>query len=251
MAAVLALGPNAVLSHRCAAEHHALLRGEARVVDVTVPGTKRRSRGSIRVHRGALDPADVTRFRGIPVTSVARTLLDIAETEPRRVVERACDQAEVLRLFDLTAIEAVLGRAAGRRGLPVLREVLSEHVAGATLTRSELEERFLAICRDAGLPKPAVNAWLALNDGGAEGDFVWRRERLVVEVDGWASHGTRRGFEQDRERDRRLLLAGWQPMRFTWRQLERDPDGCARAVLAMLARRREMLGYGAKKGSDM
>jgi Protein of unknown function (DUF559) len=251
MAAVLALGPTAVLSHRAAAEQLGLLAPKHGRIDVTVPGTARRSRRAIRVHGGTLHPAEITRHQGIPLTSVARTLLDIAETERRRVVERACDQAEVLGLFDLRATCAVLRRANGRRGAPLLRAMLDEHRVGETLTRSELEERFLALCRSSGIPRPRVNAWIALEPDGLEVDFLWPAERLVVEVDGWASHRTRRRFESDRERDQRLQIAGWQPMRFTWRQLEQDADGCARTVRAVLVKRRALVSYGAKNGSDM
>jgi hypothetical protein len=142
----------------------------------------------------------------------------------RRGVERAIDQAEVLRVFDLRAVHEVLSRATGRRGAGVLAAVLAEY-DGPTLTDRELEERFFLLCRDAGIPKPEVNVWIAIDGGIAyKADFLWRAERLVVETDGWGSHGTRRAFEDDRRRDRRLRLAGWDVVRFTWRDVEREPE---------------------------
>jgi very-short-patch-repair endonuclease len=114
----------------------------------------------------------------------------------------------------------------------VLKSVLAEN-GGPTLTEKELEERFLALCRAARLPQPEVNAWITLDDGIAyKIDFMWRAERLAVETDGWRSHGTRQAFENDRRRDRLLSLAGWTVVRFTWRDVEREPD----EVTATLAR---------------
>jgi very-short-patch-repair endonuclease len=156
----------------------------------------------------------------------------------RRGVEAAVDQAEVRRLFDLRAVEDVLSRAAGRRGAGVLRGVLAGYSAPA-ITRSELEERFLALCRDASLPSPDVNAWIALDDGVAhQADFLWRDTMLVVETDGWGAHGTRQAFEHDRRRDRRLTLAGYTVVRFTWRDVLDEPAQVA-ATLARLPARIE------------
>jgi very-short-patch-repair endonuclease len=234
MAAVLAYGPNAVLSHRSAAALHGIRPDHRSKTDITLPRRSARPRPRIDVHRStSLAPADVTTIDGIPCTSLARTLLDLAEVVDRRGVERAIDQAEVLGVFDLHAVEDVLSRATGRHGAGVVRSVLAEY-AGPTLTKKELEERFFALCRAASLPSPAVNAWIAVGGGVAyQVDFLWRAERLVVETDGWGSHRTRQAFENDRRRDRRLLLAGWNVVRFTWRDVEREPDEVT-AVLAAL-----------------
>jgi hypothetical protein len=184
-----------------------------------------------------LEPPDITKVDGIPCTSVARTLLDLADVIPRRGVERAVDQAEVLRLFDLGAVREVLARSNGRRGAGILRAVLAGY-DGPTLTDRELEERFLAICRAAGVPNPEVNSWFQLEDGPVKADFLWRSERLVVETDGWASHGTRQAFENDRRRDRRLRLAGYEVVRFTWRDVLHEAGEVATILARLLERLR-------------
>jgi hypothetical protein len=241
MAAVLACGEGARLSHRSAAALQGLRPDNRPVSDVTVPRGSARSRPGIHVHRSAtLTDADATTCDGIPCTSVARTLLDLAEVVDRRGLERAIEQAEIQRVFDLRAVEDVLARAHGRqggrrRGAALLRAVLAD-LGEPTLTASELEERFLAICRDAGLPTPEVNAWLDIDDEPAiKADFLWRRERLVVETDGFGSHGTRQAFERDRRRDQRLRLAGYAPVRFTRRQIVREPERVGRTTAALCA----------------
>jgi Transcriptional regulator, AbiEi antitoxin/Protein of unknown function (DUF559) len=236
MAAVLAYGPGAVLSHRSAAALHGIRPDNRPKTDVTVPRRSARPRPGIEVHASTtLEPADITTIDGIPCTSLARTLLDLADVIDRRGVEKAVGQAEVRGVFDLRAVEEVLSRATGRHGAGVLRSVLAEY-AGPTLTESQLEERFLALCAAASLPKPEVNAWITLDDGTAyKIDFLWRAERLAVETDGWGSHGTRKAFEDDRRRDRRLRLAGLDVVRFTWWDVEREPD----EVTAMLVALRE------------
>jgi hypothetical protein len=237
MAAVLAFGPRAHLSFRSAGALHGVRPDNRPKADVTVPGRSVKSRPGIDVHASTtLQAADITTIDGIPCTSLARTLLDLAEVVDRQGLERAISQAEVMGIFGLRAVENVLARATGRRGAGVLREVLSKY-EGPTLTDRELEARFLALCRAAGLPTPEVNVWITLDDGIAyEIDFLWRAERLAVETDGWQSHGTRKAFENDRRRDRRLRLAGWDVIRFTWRDVEREPD----EVTAVLVGLREV-----------
>jgi hypothetical protein len=237
MAAVLAHGGAAVLSHRSAAALWGLRRDERRSTDITLPGTGAYRRPGIDVHCSTtLEPRDITTVHGIPCTTVARTLVDLGDVVPRRAVERAVDQAEVLRVFDLRSVEASLARAGPRRGAGVLRAVLAD-LAEPALTDRELEERFLAICRKAPLPSPVVNAWITLNDGVAyKADFLWREERLIVETDGRDVHTTRKAFEHDRLRDQRLALAGYTVVRFTWRQVAGDPQRVAGALRGLLAR---------------
>jgi hypothetical protein len=235
MAAVLACGPGAVLSHRSAAQLWGLRPHRGTHAEVSVPRAAARQLPGIRVHRRArLRPGEVTVVDGVPCTSLALTLLDLAAVIDRRGVERACDQAEVLELFDLRAVRDVLGRRAGQRGAGVLRAVLAEHAIGTTPTWSALEERFLGVCRRAGLPHPEVNAWLVLDGSAHRVDFLWRAARLVVETDGRRVHRTRAAVERDRARDVALFAAGYATVRCTWRQVTQEPGTIVRAVRARL-----------------
>ena len=230
LAAALACGHAAAVSHRSAAAVLDLRRDDRARVDVTTPGRARRQRPGIVTHGGVLDARDVTSVGAIPCTTVARTLVDLAGEVTRRELERACERAEQLRVFDLGELMAALDRAGPRPGVPALRSLLGEGL-GETHTRSELEERFLELCRSAGLPRPQPNARL----GVLEVDFLWSAQRLVVETDGRAVHGTPQAFERDRDRDRRLLLAGYRVVRFTWRQVTGTPEVVAETVRALLA----------------
>jgi very-short-patch-repair endonuclease len=234
MAAVLACGQGAVLSHRSAADLWGLRANSRAAIDVTVARQRGRRRRGIDVHRAdTLVPADITVRDGIPCTTVARTLLDLAEVVNRRQLKAACRQAEVLGLFDLRAIDELLERAHGRRGAKPLRTVVAKLAPEPAFTRSDLELRFLALCKRATLPRPQVNRWVELPDGGDEVDFTWPERKLAVETDGWETHRTRSAFEEDRRRDQRFALAGWRVIRFTWRQILDDP-GEVEAVLHRL-----------------
>ncbi len=238
MAAVLACGPGAVLSHRSAAHLHELRRDASTKIDVTVPSRSHRRHEGIRLHRSlTLIPEDTTTVNGIPCTTVARTILDNAEVLNRRGLERMLDQAEILEIFDLWALQEQLQRNFSRRCARRLRRALDEHVAGATPTWSELEERFLALVRAAALPEPEVNVFIVLDDGepAMRVDFVWRDRRLAVETDGHETHRTRLAFEQDRRRDQRLIVAGWRAVRITWRQLTRAPAQVKQTLRQLLA----------------
>lgn len=169
---------------------------------------------------------EVTVHDRVPVTTVARTMLDLAATFPRRTVERALDQAEVLRVFDLGALHAVVEAHRGRPGAPLLGAVLEQHVVGETVSRSALEEAFLALCACYGIARPRVNTRVA----GLEVDFHWPRRRLVIEVDGFAFHRTRAAFERDRERDAILAAAGIRVLRFSHRQVTLRPVEVAAAL---------------------
>ena len=179
---------------------------------------------------------DVTTVDGIPCTTLARTLVDLGDVVDERAVERAVEQAEVLRLFDLHAIQRAIERAGPRRGAGMLHSVLL-NLDGPTLTQSELEEAFLALCREAALPTPEVNAWMTLPDGSAiKVDFLWRKERLAVETDGHAFHRTRQSRERDTKRDQLLRLAGFEPVRFTGRQVALEQEWVTRTLLALACR---------------
>jgi hypothetical protein len=238
MAAVLACGPGAVLSHRSAAALHELRATDRAAIDVTVPGRTCRKHSGIDLHRSrTLTPADTTEVNRIPCTTVARTQLDLAEVVNRRALERAYDQAEILELFDLRALHDQLARNKGRHAIPYVRAILDDHPSGTTATWSELEERFLALMRSAGAPEPEVNAWVVPDDGepAIRVDFIWRARGLIVETDGHRFHATRRAFETDRRRDQRLTLAGWRVVRVTWGQLTREPARVAELMMALLA----------------
>ncbi len=236
MAAVLACGAGAALSHRSCGAHRGLRPDNRALIDVTAVTRRGRTIDGITAHSGAtLLPGDVEIVDGIPCTTVARTLLDLAEVIDRRGLERAVDRAEILQVFDMRAIDDVLRRANGRRGATTLRTLLSEMQLGTTTTRSDLEEAFLKICRSSQMPPDATNIWIPYPDGGgAEADFLWREPNLIVEVDGRATHTTHHAFEHDRYRDQQLTLLGWRVVRFTWRQVEEAPAAVAATVAALL-----------------
>lgn len=234
MAAVLAAGPAAVLSHRSAAALWRLISDDGRVVEVTVDRDLR-PRTGVHARFTKLRDDELTTVDGVSVTTVARTILDLAAVLPRQRLERAMDEAEVRQLTDATTLPALLDRHPRRRGAGVLRQILAEHLA-ATITRSEFEERFLAFLIDNALPRPLVNHQIP--DAG-ECDFAWPEARLIVELDGYATHGTRRGFEADRARDRALQVAGWRVIRITWRQLRDEPRRIVADLYALLCTRPE------------
>jgi very-short-patch-repair endonuclease len=202
------------------------------------------------VHRSVtLTAADVTTVDGIPCTTMARTLVDLGDVVDRRAVERAVEQADVLELFDLRAVQAAIERSGPRRGTGVLLSVLAE-LEGPTLTASDLEEAFLALCREAALPAPEVNAWLTLGDGSAvKIDFLWRAERLAVETDGGPYHRTRQSRERDARRDQLLRLMAFEPVRFTDRQVAREPGWIQRCLSELIARRQPLASRADGDGS--
>jgi hypothetical protein len=228
MAAILAVGSTALLSHRHGGMLRDLCSPGSGPIHVTVPGGGGRlHRRGITVHRSTtLSPRPPEVIDSIPVTAVGRTLIDIAAMSPRRVVERAFDEAERQRLLDLAELQSELAANGHRRGTGTVRAILAEHLVGSTLTRNELEEAFLACCARAGVPMPEeVNADIVLPDGGppVQGDFTWWTRRLVIETDGFASHATRRGMTRDRQKARRLRRAGWQVESFTWDEVMLQP----------------------------
>ena len=227
-AALLACGPDAVLSHRSAGSLWGLTAAPADGrVDVTVPGRHVR-RAGIRAHRASVVASRDVRVRdGLRVTAPARTLLDAAEDLSAGDLERAVAEAFVRRLVSRRELTALLARSPGRRGSRPLGAMLARE-GGPALTRSEAERRLLALVRAGGLPAPEVNVRLC----GFEVDFLWRRERLAVEVDGYAFHSTRAAFERDRRKDGVLADAGFAVRRFTWRGLVDEPE----RVLVALAR---------------
>lgn len=223
LAAVLAAGAGAVLSHRSAAGLWDI--GASGRIEVTAP-RHRRPRERLIVHWEALAADEVTEERRIPVTTVARTILDLAAVLPKDRLAKAIHEAEVRRLFDARVLRALLDRHRRRPGTANLRALLDDRDAGSRLTRSELEDRFSAFVARHELPPPRRNHLV----DGYECDAVWPAQRLIVELDGHAAHHTHRAFERDRHRDRVLQARGWRVVRLTWRQL----DGAAATDLAAL-----------------
>jgi hypothetical protein len=236
MAAVFAGGAGAALSHRSAGALWGIHPDSRSRIDVTAPRA-RRGRREIQFHRGRLARDEVTVERGIPVTTVARTVIDLAGVVGRRQVERALNEAEVVRLAESLSLGDLLARHPGRKGTRAVREILAAGRIGQGLRRSELEHRFLAFVEAAGLPRPEVNVWLEPAPGRSiEADCVWRAKRLVVELDGHATHATRIAYERDRERDRMMQAAGWRVVRVTWRQLHGSPRAVAADLRALMER---------------
>jgi hypothetical protein len=190
LAAVLACGDGAVLSHRSAAALWGIGVREGKAVAVTAPRSRHGSPG-IELHRTRVLPADdVTNRRGVPTTTLPRTLADLADVLTEPELARAIHQAEVTHSLAARSLHEVARRAQGRRGVGRLRRAIGDN---RDCTRSELERRFLRLCDRHGLPRPETNVEVA----GLEVDFLWREERLVVELDGWRFHRTRLAFEQE------------------------------------------------------
>ena len=233
MAATLAA--RAPLSHRSAAALWGVRDAPDSFHELTSPGPggrRNRRRDGLLVHRArALLPADVTRERAIPVTTLPRTLVDLAGVLGAPGLRRAVERADQLELFHLPDVEAAIARHRGRSGAVALRALLADYAAhGVTLTRSELEARMLQLCLDHRLPRPEVNSYR----NGRELDFRWPAARFVVETDGWGTHRTRSAFEADRARDRRLAVEGWRVVRITHRHLRDEPDAVARDLITLL-----------------
>jgi len=235
LAAVLAVGPGAVLSHRDAAALHGLRDGGGTRIDVSTPADRMSTR-RIRVHaRRRLDAQDVTTVDGIPVTTISRTLIDLAEVLAHQQLTKVLSEAERQRTLDVKAIEEALERLRGRRGpgttkLRAALEELANH--GATLTRSPLEDRFLPLLEAHDLPRPATNAYVA----GYECDAVWRAQRVAVELDGWDAHKTRRAFQHDRTKGNAIQAAGYALLRFTHADVVRRPREVVTDVARQLSR---------------
>jgi very-short-patch-repair endonuclease len=230
--ALLAIGPGAALSHRSAASVWGIGTRSDDQVDVTVAARHPRPRAGIRIHRVAvLDPSELGTREGLPVTSPARTVCDRAATEPRKDVERALEEAIFARQTTERAVEAVLDRVGNRPGSALMRAILHAQ-AGTGFTRSAAERALLTLIVAAHLPPPEKNVPVS----GHVVDFLWRAERLIVEVDGYRFHGHRAAFERDRRRDRTLRAAGYDIIRITWRALEDEPFAVVADLTRALAR---------------
>jgi very-short-patch-repair endonuclease len=222
-AALLAIGDTAALSHFSAATLWGLIAPGAGdgLIHVVSSEDHRIPLTGVTVHRSRiLERRDVWTRQGLPLTSPARTLLDIAPARTNRQLELAFDRAIVERILTPAHVVDVLARAGGHHGRKRLTTLLERQAAGHTVTRSEAEERVLALIRSAGLTEPLVNARVA----GHEVDFFWPGSRFALEIDGFRFHGTRERFERDRRKDSDLRRAGVTMARATWRMVEEEPN---------------------------
>ena len=230
MAAVLAAGPGAVLSHRSAAALWAIRDTSRAGIEITAAHKCRRP--GIDAHRGAVPPDEVTVRRGIPVTTVSRTLLDLAAVVSEQQFEHALNEAEIGRLTSPLSLDALIARYPRRNGTAAIKRALEkQRQIGEAVTKSAMERRFLELVDANGLQRPKTNEPL----GPYNPDAVWRDQRLVVELDSYDIHTTRRAFESDRARDRALTTAGYRVIRISWRQLTREPATIVHQLRTLLA----------------
>jgi very-short-patch-repair endonuclease len=218
MAAALAYGPDAVLSHRSAGQLWGLCSRSEIAPEVTVPGSRSR-KGGIVVHRGELPADEVGTMWGIPVTSVARTVFDLAAMLDEREVERAWNEMEVREYRVRLSVPDLLERYPGRKGTVLLARLAGRKALPVGITRNDLEEAFLALVDRFDLPRPRMNAHLAIRGRFYEIDCLWEDRKVAIELDGGGAHGTRRAFESDRERDRILTAERYTTARLTWHQI--------------------------------
>jgi very-short-patch-repair endonuclease len=237
MAAVLACGPDAVLSHRSAAYLWGLVDQWEGPIDVTAPNRRGRSPDGVAAHRdGSLQPIDKTTRHGVPCTSVPRTVLDFAAIAPEWEVRKVVAEGEVLGILDQSKLRAPLKRSRRRRGVARLRLILDTIHPQTKRSRSELERLFLQMCAKRDVPEPEVNVWLAAPNGERyQADFLWRGSGLIVEADSRRFHDTDSAFVSDRKRRQQLELAGWRVSSCTWEEVETEPRRLAETVRALVA----------------
>jgi hypothetical protein len=224
MAAVLACGEGALLSHRCAASHWRIREGVGPRVDVTVDTRNGRSRRGILVHRVPLAPPDVATHLGIPTTSPSRTLVDVSFEVGVDELQRALREMQFQRLFDLAAVQEVLARRPSRKLQPLIDDVVC--------LQTGIEDEFFDLCDRYGLPRPLTQRRVE----GVKVDFWWPEHRLVVETDGWWAHSTFDAFQRDRSNTNRLQLSGHTVLRFTFADIQRRGATTARQVRRALGR---------------
>jgi Transcriptional regulator, AbiEi antitoxin len=225
LAAVLAVGDGAVLSHRSAAALWDLLPAPTRAPEVAVARNVK-PRAGIHLHcLRSLPNSQITTRNSVPCTTVARTIVDLASVVPPRRLERALGEAEVLRLYDRNEIETILAAHPRRPGSRTIRALLGGPDPSTTRTRTPLEEQFLALCDRAGFRRPECNVPFTLPDGTEISiDAFWRSTALAVELDSRGFHSNWRAQVKDRRRDAQLVLAGLKPLRFTEADLARGAN---------------------------
>jgi very-short-patch-repair endonuclease len=235
IAAVLASGPDALLSHWSAAALWGIRPNSRSRVDVTV-GHRSRSSRAIHRHVSEVPPDERAVHEGIPVTSVHRTIFDLADAEDLDAVVAMIKEAEYLNRWDHLSLPDLLERYPGKRGSQKVRaalERLKEEPPGRK--RSKLEERFAPFLRRHHLPLPRFNDSILLGAKRYRVDCHWTGTGRIVELDGWEGHRSRSAFRDDRERDRRLTAAGYTVTRLTWNQLDDEPEAVATDLRALLS----------------
>jgi very-short-patch-repair endonuclease len=230
MAAMLACGPAAVLSHRTAATIWGLLAGPPIPIDVITSAGRGRKHAGITTHRTRLDPFDALVIDDLRVTTPSRTIVDLAATLSGRMLRDVVERAQDLGRFDRNDLKATLARGARRPGTRRLEDLLTLMAPDEDQTRSHLERLFLRLTRKAKLPRPAPNHEI----GGRKRDFVWCEHRLVVETDGYRYHSSRTARRRDNRRDRQLTTLGWRPVRFTYEEIAFEPAEVARELTGLL-----------------
>jgi very-short-patch-repair endonuclease len=233
MAAVLAFGPDAVLSHRSAGQLWGLVPRSSIAPEVTRPGHAR-GRPFLVVHQGVLLGDEVVRVRGIPVTSAPRTMFDLAGTLKEREVERAWNEMEVRGYRVKLSVPNLLQRYPGRKGSLLLARLADRKTLPVGITRNDLEEAFLALIDRFELPRPRMNVHVALRGRFYEVDCFWEERRVAIELDGGGAHGTAEAFQKDRERDRILAAEHYTTARITWDHIQRTPEQVAADLRSIL-----------------
>ena len=233
LAATLACGPSAALSHSSNCEHLGILRPRRGLIEVTVPSHAGRKRDSVRIHRAMLGPGEDGVFEGVPCTSPSRALLDLAATRPG-VLPFAIKEAGGRGLLDVADILVLLDRYPRRRGVNRIRRLLIGHKAIPEFTRSLLEELIYALCRDAGIECPRMNQVIPTHGEAYECDCVWPDQRLIIECDSrW--HDNPITATADALKDEALTLAGWRVHRLRWAQIVLAPARASRTIRHLLA----------------
>jgi very-short-patch-repair endonuclease len=239
LAAVLACGESSVISHGTAAELWSLRDQAPTLIDMIVPCETGRKLDGIRARRCRFPTREeVAIHEGIPCTTPARTLVDLAGVLGWGSMRRTVERATVLGLLDIAALDAAIHRAKGRPGMPILRAVIVDWRTAGTdgsKLRSELEARMLSLIVARNLPLPLRNQVLNIGGDRLEVDFLWPEQGLIAEVDGHKFHGTKVAFERDRRRDQNLSLAGYHVVRFTWNQIVQEPEATTSILRRLLA----------------
>jgi very-short-patch-repair endonuclease len=233
IAAVLFCGPGAVLSHRSAAALWRIRPPSGRAIEVTTR-SKSRSRPGMQRRFAVLPSDEVTEHDGIPVTTVPRTIFDLAAVESADAVEHALRQSEFLRLHDRLSLPHLLDRYPRRHGSKAVGQCLARRREAPGNARSWLEERFLPFLREHRLAIPHLNAWIEVGGRSFQVDCLWAQAKVVVELDGFAAPGTRIAFREDRARDRKLRVAGYGVTRIAPEQLDDEPEALAADLRAIL-----------------